>query len=159
MNGNTTLPLVVASAEGEMKNAPESAALRASVACATHSSTTEYSTEPCACQSANAPTLEEIEHEIAAAARQRIEAARRDLNDTARGSNANGTRATPRCKRYRNARSRSHGMGRMHNLRKHDQLPIIWQAKDSSLWLGMDALRSGRKSRGTDMAAPGHWIA
>jgi hypothetical protein len=44
--------------------------------------TTEYSTEPRACQIANAPTLEEIEREIAAAARQRIEAALRDLNDT-----------------------------------------------------------------------------
>ena len=78
-----TLPIVAASEEGEKENAPESAALGTfTVACATDLSTTEYSTEPPACQIATAPTLEEIESEIAAAARQRIEAALRDLNET-----------------------------------------------------------------------------
>ena len=78
-----TLPIVAASEEGEKENAPESAALGTfTVACATDLSTTEYSTEPPACQIATAPTLEEIESEIAAAARQLIEAALRDLNET-----------------------------------------------------------------------------
>ncbi len=74
--------LVVASEEGQKENAQEFAALEASVAFATHSSTTEYSTEPPACQIAAAPTLEEIENEIATAAQQRIEAALRELNET-----------------------------------------------------------------------------
>jgi hypothetical protein len=91
MNGSTTilvcetstLPIAVAIEGEEKENAPESAALEASlVACATHQSTTKYSTESPACQIATAPTLEEIEREIAAAARQRIEAALRDLNET-----------------------------------------------------------------------------
>ena len=91
MNANTTmlvcetstLPIAVVSEEGKMKNAPESAALEASlVACATSESTTEYSTEPSACQIAVAPTLQEIESEIATAARQRIEVALHDLNET-----------------------------------------------------------------------------
>jgi len=77
-----TLPTVVASGEEEKKNAPELAALEASVAFATIQSKAEYSTELPACQIATAPTLEEIEHEIAAAARQRIEAAMHDLNET-----------------------------------------------------------------------------
>jgi len=77
-----TLPTIVAVEEGTKENAPESAALEASVALATLPSTTEYSTEPPACQIAVAPTLKEIESEIAAAAQQRIEAALRDLNDT-----------------------------------------------------------------------------
>ncbi len=67
----------------EKKNAPEFAALGTfAVACAIPHLQTEYSTESRACQIANAPTLEEIEREIAVAARQRIEAALRDLNDT-----------------------------------------------------------------------------
>ena len=74
--------LLVASEEGTKENAPEFAALRASVAFATVPSTTEYSTNDGACQIAVAPTLEEIENEIAAAAKQRIEAALRDLNET-----------------------------------------------------------------------------
>jgi len=89
MNGDTTTIvsetptlLVVASEDGKKENAPESAALRASVACATSHLQTQYSTELPACQIAAAPTLEEIEREIAAAARQRIEAALRDLNET-----------------------------------------------------------------------------
>jgi hypothetical protein len=77
-----TLPTVLAVEESTKENAPESAALEASVALATLPSTTEYSTEPPACQIAVAPTLKEIESEIAAAAQQRIEAALRDLNDT-----------------------------------------------------------------------------
>jgi hypothetical protein len=52
------------------------------VAFATVQSQTEYSTELPARQIATAPTLEEIERDIVAAARQRIEAALHDLNDT-----------------------------------------------------------------------------
>jgi hypothetical protein len=74
--------ILLAATSEEKKNAPEFAALEASAACATFESTTEYSTEPRACQIAVAPTLEEIEREIAAAAQQRIEAALRDLNVT-----------------------------------------------------------------------------
>ncbi len=67
----------------QKKNAPESAQLGASlVACATSHFTSEYSTEAPACQIAAAPSLDEIESEIAAAARTRIEAALRDLNET-----------------------------------------------------------------------------
>jgi hypothetical protein len=78
-----TLPIVAASEEEEKKNAPELTALEASeVAFATNQSTTEYSTELPVCQIATAPTLEEIEHDIAAAAQQRIEAALRDLTET-----------------------------------------------------------------------------
>ena len=45
----------------QKENVPESAALGTfAVACATSLSTTEYSTEPSACQIAVAPTLEEI---------------------------------------------------------------------------------------------------
>jgi hypothetical protein len=78
----STLPIVVACEEEGKKNAPELAALEASVAFATIESTTEYSTEMPACQIAVAPTLKEIESEIAAAAQQRIAAALRDLNET-----------------------------------------------------------------------------
>jgi hypothetical protein len=77
-----TLPTIVAVEESTKENAPELAALEASVAFATLESTTEYSTELPACQIAVAPTLKEIESEIAAAAQQRIEAALRDLNET-----------------------------------------------------------------------------
>jgi hypothetical protein len=78
-----TLPFVVASEEEEKKNAPELAALEASlVAFTTDQSTTKYSTELPACQIATAPTLAEIEHDIAAAAQQRIAAALHDRNET-----------------------------------------------------------------------------
>ncbi|MEW5720089.1 MAG: hypothetical protein AB1817_15795 [Chloroflexota bacterium] len=77
-----TLPIVVANGEEKKKNAPELATLEASVAFATVQSTTEYSTELPARQIATAPSLEEIESEIAAAAQQRIEAALHDLNET-----------------------------------------------------------------------------
>ncbi len=67
----------------EKKNAPESVQLGASsVAFATTSINTGYNTEPSACQIAVAPTLEEIEIEIAVAARKRIETALCDLNET-----------------------------------------------------------------------------
>ncbi|CAG0969066.1 hypothetical protein ANRL3_01379 [Anaerolineae bacterium] len=73
---------VVASEDGEKENALELAAQEASeVTFATSISTTEYSTDPMACQIAIAPTLEEIENEIKAAAQRRIEAALRDLNE------------------------------------------------------------------------------
>ncbi len=69
--------------DGKKKNAPELAALEASdVALATLPSITKYSTEPSACQIEIAPTLEEVGAIIADAARQRIEAALRDLNET-----------------------------------------------------------------------------
>ncbi len=78
-----TLPTTLEVEEGEKKNASESAEPEASsVAFATLESTTEYNTEPPACQIAAAPTLEEIETEIAVAARKRIEAALRELNET-----------------------------------------------------------------------------
>ena len=82
-----TMPVLVAEPTEEnaaqKENVPESAALGTfAVACATDLSTSQYSTEPSACQIAVAPTLEEIENEIAAAAKQRIEAALRDLNET-----------------------------------------------------------------------------
>jgi hypothetical protein len=76
------LPTIVAVEESTKENAPELAALEASVACATLQSTSQYSTELPACQIAAAPTLKEIESEIATAAQQRIEAALRDLNET-----------------------------------------------------------------------------
>jgi hypothetical protein len=90
MNGNTTTIvsetptlLIVASEDGQKENALELVAQEALfVAEATIVSTTEYSTEPTACQIAVVPTLEEIENEIKAAALRRIEAARRELNDT-----------------------------------------------------------------------------
>lgn len=73
---------VVASEDGEKENALEIAAQEASlVAFANCLSTIEYITEPAACQIAVAPTLEEIENEIKAAAHRRIEAAMRDLNE------------------------------------------------------------------------------
>ena len=82
MSETSTL-LLVASEGGEKKNAQEFAALEASeVAFANSVSITEYSTEPTACQIAVAPTLEEIENEIKAAAQRRIEAALRELNET-----------------------------------------------------------------------------
>jgi hypothetical protein len=75
--------LLVASEEGQKENATRAATLEASeVAFATLESTTKYSTEPSACQIAVAPTLEEIENEIKAAAQRRIEAALRELNET-----------------------------------------------------------------------------
>ncbi len=78
-----SLPIALAVEGEEKKNAPESAALGASsVAFATPNFTTEYNTEPPACQIAATPTLAEIEREIAAAAQRRIEAALRELNDT-----------------------------------------------------------------------------
>jgi hypothetical protein len=58
---------------GKAETATDVAALASSI---------EYSTEPPACQIATAPTLEEIGREIAAAARLRIDAALRDLNET-----------------------------------------------------------------------------
>jgi hypothetical protein len=73
--------VVVASENGENKNAPEFAAPEASVAFATTQLQTEYSTEPTACQYQIAPTLEEIENEIKAAAQRRIAAALNDLNE------------------------------------------------------------------------------
>jgi hypothetical protein len=73
---------VESSEDGEKENALELAAQEASeLAFANCLSTTEYSTEPTACQIAVAPTLEEIENEIKAAAQRRIEAALRDLNE------------------------------------------------------------------------------
>ncbi len=51
-------------------------------ACATHQSVTGFSTESPACQIAAVPTLQEIENEIAAAARTRIEATLHELSDT-----------------------------------------------------------------------------
>ncbi len=78
-----TVPDIVTSEDEQTKNAPESAALGTfAVACATVKSTTEYSTNAVACQIAAAPSLAEIVNEIATAARQRIEAALRDLNET-----------------------------------------------------------------------------
>ncbi|CAG0965829.1 hypothetical protein ANRL3_01175 [Anaerolineae bacterium] len=67
----------------QKENAQEIAALEAStVACATVPSTTEYTTNEAACQDVLPPTLEEIENEIAQAARQRIEAVRMSVADT-----------------------------------------------------------------------------
>ena len=78
-----TLPTVVASEDGEMKNAPELAALGTfAVACATTSPTIEYSTEPAECQAFSSPSFEDIENEIAAAAQKRIQAALCDLGET-----------------------------------------------------------------------------
>jgi len=75
--------LIVTSEDGQKENALELVAQEASeVAFASSVSTTEYSTEPTACQIAVVPTLEEIENEIKAAALRRIEAARHELNDT-----------------------------------------------------------------------------
>src|SRR5574341_422996 len=79
----TTLPSDLTLEEEEKKNAPESIEPGASsVAFATPQFTTEHSTEPLACQIAAAPSLEEIETEIAAAARKRIQTALRELNET-----------------------------------------------------------------------------
>ncbi len=81
MNDNA-MALVVEVAE-EKKNASEFAALEASsVAFATSESTTEYTTESAGCQAFTTPSLEEIEVVIANAARQRIQAAHRELQDT-----------------------------------------------------------------------------
>jgi len=67
----------------QKENAPEFAALGTlAVAYATSVSTTEYSTEPVACQVVAIPTLEEIEALIADAARKRIESAHREMDDT-----------------------------------------------------------------------------
>ena len=82
MNDNAML-LVVETREAEKENAPELAALEASfVAFATTSSTTEYTTESAECQAIATPTLDEIELAIADAARTRIQAAHRELQDT-----------------------------------------------------------------------------
>ncbi len=89
MNNSTTMIgsepptlFIVANEDGQKENAPEFAAQEASfVAFASSVSTTEYITEPTACQIAVAPTLEEIENEIKAAAHRRIEAAMRELNE------------------------------------------------------------------------------
>ena len=82
MNDNAML-LTVETGEAEKENAPELAALEASfVACATIQSTTEYTTESVECQAIATPTLEEIELAIAGAARTRIQAAHRELQDT-----------------------------------------------------------------------------
>lgn len=91
----TTWFLVAEATEGKgeakKENAPESAALEASVACATSLPTTKYITEAPACQVSAIPvfdlapnniTLEEIEVVIADAARKRIESAHRDVEDT-----------------------------------------------------------------------------
>ena len=81
MNDNAML-LVVETVEHK-ENASELAALEASfVAFATSESTTEYTTESAACQAIATPTLEEIELAIANAARQRIQAAHCELQDT-----------------------------------------------------------------------------
>ena len=67
----------------QKENAPEFAALGTlAVACATTSSTNEYTPNDSECQAISIPTLEEIELAIAAAARQRIESARGELNET-----------------------------------------------------------------------------
>ena len=67
----------------QKENAPEFTALGTlAVACATAQSTTEYSTEPVACQVVAIPTLEEIEIAIAGAARKRIESAHREMDET-----------------------------------------------------------------------------
>jgi len=80
---NDALTLSVeARGDDEKENAPELATLEASVAFATVLPTTKYTTDPSACQIDPAPTLEEIESEIAAAAHNRIEAALGDLNET-----------------------------------------------------------------------------
>jgi len=80
---NDALTLSVeARGDDEKENAPELATLEASVAFATVLPTTKYTTDPSACQIDPAPTLEEIESEIATAARRRIETALRDLNET-----------------------------------------------------------------------------
>jgi len=115
----TPTVLVAAGEDGAKENASESEALEASqMVCATTLATTEYITEPSACQIADEPTLneagngktatdvaaklsntedttdapacqiepavtlEELEREIAKAAQQRIEAGRRELNET-----------------------------------------------------------------------------
>ena len=82
------LPLVVTEASedehaAQKKNAPELATLGTfAVACATDLSTTEYTPEPIVCQLGAIPALNEIEATIAAAARTRIVAAHRELDDT-----------------------------------------------------------------------------
>lgn len=67
----------------QKENAPEFTALGTlAVAFATRLSTTEYSTEPVACQVVAIPTLQEIEAVIADAARQRIASAHREMDGT-----------------------------------------------------------------------------
>ncbi len=74
---------LVAEVAEEKKNASEFAALEASsVAFATIDPKTDYTTESAGCQAFATPTLEEIEVVIANAARQRIQAAHRELQDT-----------------------------------------------------------------------------
>ncbi len=77
------IPTFVVGENGEKKNAQEFVALKASsVAIATANQQSEYSMEGVACQIAVLPTLDEIEREIASAARRRIEIALRELNET-----------------------------------------------------------------------------
>lgn len=67
----------------EQKDAQGLLSLGASlVACATHSSTNEYTTETDACQANPLPSLGEIEMILAGAAREKLEKAYRDLQDT-----------------------------------------------------------------------------
>ena len=81
MNDNAML-VRVETGEAEKENAPELAALGTLVAFATSQPTIEYSTEQGTCQIVAIPTLVEIELAIAGAARTRIKAAHRDLQDT-----------------------------------------------------------------------------
>ncbi len=89
------IPTFVVGEDGEKKNAQEFVALEASsVAIATVVEQTQYNTEDPACQIAVLPTLDEIEREIASAARGRIEAALRELNEArARIERERSTRA------------------------------------------------------------------
>ncbi len=74
---------LVAEVAEEKKNASEFAALEASsVAFATVDATNEYTTQSAGCQAFATPTLEEIELVITNAARQRLQAAHRELQDT-----------------------------------------------------------------------------
>lgn len=77
------IPTFVVGEHGEKKNAQEFVALEASsVAIATGIQQSQYSTEASVRQIALLPTLDEIEREIASAARGGIETALRDLNET-----------------------------------------------------------------------------
>jgi hypothetical protein len=77
------IPTFVVDEGGEKKNAQEFVALEASsVANATVNQPIQCNTKEPACQIAGLPTLDEIEREIAIAARARIETALRDLNET-----------------------------------------------------------------------------
>lgn len=80
MDENTTLAVV--ETDEEKRDASRAANSEASVAFATTQSTTEYTTERVDCQVNATPTVAELEQAIASAARMRIEAARRELQDT-----------------------------------------------------------------------------